>query len=149
MKLTYKLSALLAGLAFAAPAFAQAPVTVGAVSGDAGSVIVVRGTETFSLQAGDELFDGDRIITRQGGTISIQAEGCSRDLTGLQSITVGPDICVQQIASVDQSGLVEGDAAVQGGGVGAAMPLAALGGLATAAAASGGRSGGQGRPSSP
>ena len=147
MKPFHKVTALLACVAFAAPAFAQTVVTVGSLSGDLGSVIVVRGTETFSLQAGDQLFDGDRIITRQGGSVSLQAEGCTRDLTGLQSITVGADICVQQIASVDQSGLVQGEEIVGGGGVGAALPV--IGGLAALGGAAAAAGGGDDGPSSP
>lgn len=139
-----------AASAFALSAFADAAGSVLSLAGDEGSVIVVRGNETFSLAPGDTIFEGDQIITRSGGTAEITVGNCTRSLGSLESITVAEDFCTRTIASVDTSGTILADAAMEGGsGVGAAMPLAALAGLGTAAAASGGRSGGNGRASSP
>lgn len=143
MNLSKRVTTIFVGLAaFAAPAFAQLEgPTVGALEGEMGSVIVMRGAETFSLQTGDSLVEGDIVMTRSNGSVTIvNGTVCSRELGGLQSLTITADMCVQEIAAVDQSGLVAGDEAVEGG-VGAALPiiggLAALGGAAAAAGGGG------------
>lgn len=132
-------------------------VTVVSVSPDAGSVVVVRGAETFSLSPGDELLNGDVIVTRSSGSVSIASgDACTRDLSGLQSITIGPDICVQQIESLEQTASSEVQAPT---GTSDAVAVASsstqvmtvLGGvaLAGAVAAAAGSGGGSDQPSSP
>ncbi|HAY05664.1 MAG TPA: hypothetical protein PKV67_06275 [Hyphomonas sp.] len=139
----------LAVSALALSAFADQVGAVTATTGEADQVIVVRGNETFSLSKDDVIFEGDQVITRSGGTAEISVADCTRQLGSLESIIVDDEFCTKAIASVDPSGTILADAAIEGGrGVGAAMPLAAVFGLGTAAAASGGRSGGNGRPSS-
>ncbi len=128
-------------------AYAAANVT--ATTGETGSVIVVRGGETFSLLAGDQLFDGDRIVTRAGATVDITTDGCTRTIPEISTIVVDGAFCEAVFASAEETILADAGGISQGGGMGAAMPLAALGGLAVAAAASGGKSGGKGKPSSP
>jgi len=128
---------------------AAAASSVTAVTGETGSVIVVRGGESFSLQAGDPLFEGDRIVTRTAGTADITTDNCERTIPASSTIVIDAEFCEIVIASADETILADAGEISSGGGVGAAMPLAALGGLATAAAASGGRSGGNGRASSP
>ena len=144
------LRAVIAGFALSAvslPALAQEGSVV-AVTGDAGSVIVVRGTETFSLAPTDVLFAGDRIITQTTGGTEVTAFGCTRTLASLQSITIAPDFCTQTIASVAADGTRLADAAiVEGGGIGAALPLAGLAAAGAAAGAAGG--GGDDGASSP
>ena len=144
------LRAVIAGVALSAvslPALAQEGSVV-AVTGDAGSVIVVRGTETFSLAPTDVLFAGDRIITQTTGGTEVTAFGCTRTLASLQSITIAPDFCTQTIASVAADGTLLADAAiVEGGGIGAALPLAGLAAAGAAAGAAGG--GGDDGASSP
>lgn len=135
--------ACLAFSAFTLTVSAQEVGSVGTVAGEADAVIVLRGTETFSLAPDDVLFEGDRIITRATGTTEITAYGCSRELSSLESITVGPDFCTQTIVAVGEDGIVLADAAVvEGGGVGAALPI--VGALAAAGAAAGAAGGGGG-----
>ena len=128
----------------ALPAFAQlGTVTVTGVTGETGSVIVMRGPDTFSLKDGDTLQDGDVVMARAGGTVTVN-NGllCSRDLGSLQSITISENLCDQLIASVDSSGVISGAEGVGGGGIGAAAPIiggaAILGGAAAAAGGGGG-----------
>lgn len=155
-----KMFSLVLGAGFAAlPAMAEvAAVSVVSVSPDAGSVVVVRGTETFSLSPGDELLTGDVIVTRSSGSVSISSgETCTRDLSGLQSITIGPDFCVQNIESLEQTATAEtqvspgtGDAVVMSSATPQATAI--LAGLAAAgavAAAAGAGGGGGDQPSSP
>lgn len=148
----FKAKAILASAALAAlapAALAQLEtVTVTGITGEVGSVIVMRGGETFSLQSGNVLLPGDVIMTRSAGSITISnGSVCSRSLTGLQSITIGSDFCTQQIASVDTGGPLSGEAAIAGGGTGAAFPV--LGALAAAGAAAAAAGGGDDGPSSP
>jgi len=114
-------------MGFAIPASAQdaGGATVSGLSGDLGQVVVVRGADTYSLQAGDQLLPGDRIITRRGGSVTLDGAGCSRSLSGLQSITVGSDFCSVNIASVNAQGSV-----VTGSGLAAApATLPVIGGI--------------------
>lgn len=140
--------ASLAASAFALSAFADQVGSVTAATGEADQVIVVRGNETFSLTTGDVIFEGDQIITRSGGTAEISVADCTRQLGNLEAITVDRDFCTKAIASVDPSGTVLADAAIEGGsGVGAALPI--VGVLAAAGAAAAGGGGGGDDPSSP
>ena len=139
--------ASIAGFALSVLAFGASAQEVGAVAaigGEADSVIVLRGTETFTLSPGDVLFEGDRVITRGTGWADISAFGCSRSVASLQSITLAPDFCTQTIASVSADGTLLADAGMAGGtgGVGAALPV--VGALAAAGAAAGAAGGGGG-----
>lgn len=135
--------------ALALGASAQEVGSVAAIGGEADSVIVLRGTETFTLSPGDVLFEGDRVITRGTGSADISAFGCSRSVASLQSITLAPDFCTQTIASVSADGTILADAGIAGGtgGVGAALPV--VGALAAAGAAAGAAGGGGDGASSP
>lgn len=151
MRFSVRLTAAVFGLVTVAPmALAQIEgVVVGAVSEDAGSVIVMRGSETFSLRSGDTLVEGDIVMTRSNGAVTlVYGETCSRDLEALQSLTISEEFCVRAIASVDQSGVVLGDETVEGG-VGAALPV--IGALAVAGGAAAAAGGGDGddTPTSP
>lgn len=131
-------------------AAAQDAGTVAGVTGADGSVVVVRGGETFSLASGDTLFDGDRIVTRDGASIEVNTPGCSRSIPANSTIVIASGFCDATIASVDQTVLAEAGLPTAGGGVGAALPV--IGGLAAAggvAAAAGGGGGGDSAPSSP
>jgi|GEM_PF-1190083 hypothetical protein len=150
--------ALGAGL-IAMPSLAKtSSASVVASSGGAGSVVIVRGTETLSLSPGDELLQGDVIITRASGSVSIAyGDLCTRDLEGLQSITIDSEFCVQELADIDQvEGAPEGSAPQQVGELGEALApssptatLMVLGGVAVAAVAAGASGGGDDQPSSP
>ena len=129
---------------------AQEAGSVTAVTGSEGSVVVVRGGETFSLNSGDTLFEGDRIVTREGASIDIKAPGCDRAIPQNSTIVISAGFCEATIASVDQTILAEAGLPASGGGVGAALPI--IGGIAGAgglAAAAGGGGGGSSSPSSP
>lgn len=141
--------ACLALSAFALSAAAQEVGNVETVAGEANDVIVLRGTETFTLSPGDLLFEGDRVITLGTGSTDVTAYECSRSLANLESITIAPDFCTQIIASVSADGTVLADAAIAGGtgGVGAALPV--VGVLAAAGAAAGAAGGGGDGASSP
>ena len=118
--------ACLALSALALTAAAQEVGNVETVAGEPDAVIVLRGTETFSLAEDDLLFEGDRVITRATGTTEITAYDCSRELSSLESITIAPDFCTQLIVAVGEDGVVLADAAIaEGGGVGAALPRTA------------------------
>lgn len=136
--------ACLALSAFALTASAETVGNVKTTAGGADAVLVQRGTDIFTLEPGDELFAGDRVITRGTGLTELTAYGCSRSVESLQSITIAPDFCTQTIVSVSTDGTVLADAAIEGGtgGVGAALPVVGL--LAAAGAAAGAAGGGGG-----
>jgi hypothetical protein len=142
--MSFILRAAIAGLAVSAmslSAQAQEVGSVTTVTGDTGSVIVVRGSETFSLAAEDVLFEGDQVITQSAGATEITAYECTRTLGALEAITIAQDFCTQVIASVAEDGTILADAAIiEGGTVGGILPFAAggllaAGGVAAAAAA--------------
>lgn len=70
------LSSLIAAALLPAAATAQVG-NVSAITGETGTVIVQRGTETFSLGADNQIFPGDKITTRTGGTVDLTAYGCT------------------------------------------------------------------------
>lgn len=133
----------LSALAEEVGAMAEGVGSVKTVTGETGSVIVVRGAETYSLGPNDVLFEGDKIITQSEGATEVTAYGCTQTLAALESITISPDFCTQIVVSVAEDGTVLADAAiVEGtGGVGAALPIAgallAAGGAAAAAGGGG------------
>jgi len=145
-KLLATVSAVWLSSAFMA-AYAASSVT--ATTGEAGTVIVVRGGETFSLAAGDPLFDGDRIVTRAGATVDITTDGCTRTLPETSTIVIDAAFCEAVFASADETVLAAADDIATGGGTGAALPIlgAVLVGGGAAAAAGGG--GGDDTPAPP
>lgn len=92
----------------------EARATVSEVSGDDATVIVVRQSDTFALLAGDELFDGDRVIVRPRSEVQIAALDCTISLNASESLMVSSDICNTEIAML-----------APGGAVGAAQPVGA------------------------
>lgn len=109
-----------------------------ATTGDAGSSILIRGGETFSLAPGDQLFDGDRIVTRLGASIELQIDDCTRTLDEGLTIVIDDAFCEAVFASADQTILAEAGI-TQGTTTGALLPVlggvAVLGGGAAALAA--------------
>lgn len=129
---------------------ASAATSVTATTGETGSVIVVRGGETFSLQSGDPLFDGDRIVTRSDASVDITSDACVRTIPASSTIVIGADFCETIIASAEETILADAGEITTGGGTGAALPI--LGGLVAAggaAAAAGGGSDSPPRATSP
>lgn len=63
------------------------------IEGPQGSVIVVRGSQAYSLVAGDVLFEGDRIVTRSNGVVTISANGCEKTLSPTMSVIVDDELC--------------------------------------------------------
>jgi hypothetical protein len=99
-------SALLAAIAVGtiAPTWAQQapgpapliPSQVGSVisaDGPQASVIVIRGSQAYALLTGDILFDGDRIVTRSNGRVTISAHGCEKLLVPTSSLVIAHGIC--------------------------------------------------------
>lgn len=76
-----------------APALAQGIGTVTSLTGEPGSVLVIRDGETFSLSDGDTLFEGDRVVTRSEGNVTLTAFGCEQSLDPEQALTIGADFC--------------------------------------------------------
>ncbi len=140
MKFGIILGALaLAGAATAA--FAQS--AVGAVNTLTGNVVVVRGSQTYTLGAGDQLFLGDRILTRTDGNASLTANGCSKALGGLQSIVVDAEFCTKTPIALGSEAVNVANGGILGSGIGATPAIlgaAVLGGGGAAAAGGGGGS---------
>ena len=161
MKRRLKASVTLVALAaIASPGFAETQglgvegVSVAFASEEPGSVIVMRGAETFSLKTGDTLVEGDMVLTRSEGRVTLAyGETCSRELSGLQSLTISADICERAIADVDtsapdQAGNVSQVSGLMDGTAGVALPaLGVLGGIALVAAAASGED--EDQPTSP
>ena len=133
--------ALLAGASVGTSgAFAQGNTVVGTVGPLDGAVVVVRGAETFTLSTGDQIFLGDRVLTRTDGRVTLNVSGCVQSLLGSQSIVVDAEVCTKTPVALgsDATNVAQG---IGGAGIGATpalLALAAVGG--GAAAASGGNS---------
>jgi hypothetical protein len=70
------------------------------IQGPVGSVIVARGTQSYALQTGDALFEGDRIFTRSNGGARLNANGCERKLEASASIVINKELCKATAAVV-------------------------------------------------
>jgi len=141
-----------AAIGLVLPAAADESGSVVARTGDAGSVIVMRGGESYSLANGDSIFPGDRIVTRSSGTVNVEINGCVREIGASSTIVVSDNFCEAIIASADETILADAGI-VEGTSTGSVLPLvglAVLGGGAAAAAGGGGGGGDSApTPSSP
>ena len=92
-----KWMSMIALAAFAVAPVAQAEVagTVGATTGDLGSVLVVRDGEVYSLSTGDTLLVGDIVATRSAGSVLLSLTGCNVSLGGVEQIEIGAASCLQ------------------------------------------------------
>ena len=161
MKPCLKVSLTLAALlTVALPGFTEMDgariieVSVSSASEETGSVIVMRGTETLSVKTGDTLIEGDMILTRSEGRVTLSfGDTCSRELSGLQSLTVSADFCERLIADVDASAPASGGNVSQEVGLlsdtsGVVLPaIGVLAGVAIVAAAASGED--EDQPTSP
>jgi hypothetical protein len=135
--------------ALASAAMAQtAPGPVGDVSqltGPPGSVLVVRGNVTYTLQAGDRLFPGDKVFTRSNGGVSLTFVSCPPlTLVGAQSIDIQSNCAVLPVTLSSQATVGGVEIGAAAGGVGA-TPLLLVPALLVAGAVAAGED----DPSSP
>lgn len=133
-------SAVLSVLTALAPsALAQAAVAkVISLNGEFGSVLVLRGSETFSLMDGDDLFAGDQVFTRTNGQVSISGFGCERGLGGRMSISISAsNFCTAPLNTLSPSETIGGTQLGIGVGQtpGLLLPLLAAGAAGGAAGA--------------
>ena len=138
---------LTTGAGFAA---AQSVGSVTSISGEEGTVIVQRGTETYSLDADEQVFPGDKITVRAGGSVEITAYGCTVMVPSAASITVDAEFCTTTPITLASEPVTPPDpvvAAGEGGNTGLLIGAGVLGVSAIAAAAAGG--GGGDSPASP
>jgi hypothetical protein len=113
---------LAVGVAGAGAAAAVDPAHVGVVSavdGPEGSVLVLKGSETRVLNAGDVLFENDQVFTRSSGKATLAFEGCTLDLSSASSVIVNDQVCSAAYVGVLQD---------PAGGAGGAAGGAAAGG---------------------
>lgn len=145
MRVFVAAGAFLVGVSGAALAQTNGPVgEVSNLAGPSGSVLVIRGNVTYTLQAGDKLFAGDRVFTRTNGSVDVKYYQCALALAGAQSIDIQSNCGIGAVTlSADASvgGVAIGTAA---GGVGATPIL-----LSTALLAAGAAALGDDGPSSP
>jgi hypothetical protein len=80
-----------------APASAQQPPAEAgklvSADGPLGSVLVLRGAQTYALVPGDILFMGDRVLTRSNGKAILSASGCEVTLEASASIAINDQFC--------------------------------------------------------
>ena len=121
--LSTAVAAVFAICAGAAQAAEETAVNSGAVTemvGPEGSVLVLRGNTTYTLAAGDTLFEGDTVFTRTNGSATLTLDGCVIELDKASSIIVNDQSCTVppvKLASTDVIGGYE--IAAGGAGVGA------------------------------
>lgn len=95
----------------------------GATGNTTGSVLVDRGGTVYSLSPNDKLFDGDKVVTREGATAILKVTGCADiSLASKQTVTVGATGCpVVAAYTAPTLGAYE-VAAASGGGFPAGTP---------------------------
>jgi hypothetical protein len=150
------LSVLLCGGVCGSAAAQQPPAEAGrlvSAEGPLGSVLVLRGSQTYAMVPGDILFAGDRVLTRSNGKATLSASGCEVTLEASASIAINDQFCdvppvtlaamepVAPAAAVTAAPAAPEVGALVGGGL-----LSALVAVGAAAAGSGG---GAGNDSSP
>lgn len=125
------------GASFAQPGRGSSVGEITALEGPVGSVLIVRGNQTYSLSVGDKLFPGDQVWTRTNGKVSLKYYTCTANLNNAESITVAQTCAAAAALPVDGS---VGNVAVAAttGGTAAGVPavLATVLGLAGVAALS-------------
>ncbi|MEO0550718.1 MAG: hypothetical protein AAFZ91_12425 [Pseudomonadota bacterium] len=114
-------------------AVAQAVGTVSSLPGELGSVLVTRGGSTYSLSAGDPLFEGDVITTRSDGSVSLNAFGCAQSLSSSATVTVSAATFCETTPVVVEQPAAGGTNVAGGGGAGGGSGVGL--GLAAGAAA--------------
>jgi len=127
------------GVSFGMPAIAsaQAPAAtapvgqpIGTVSGVQGQVTVVRGSQTFTLSNGNQVFAGDRILTGANSSVNVTVNGVSKALVANQSIIVNPATFAAAVPTTLGAGVA--NAGVAAAGTGNILPV--LGAVAAAGA---------------
>ncbi|MEO1407264.1 MAG: hypothetical protein AAFV54_12360, partial [Pseudomonadota bacterium] len=120
----------------AAMAGAPTVATVQNASGETGSVRVFRAGVSEIVSEGDELQLGDRIVTRPGGSVELQFDGCSATIDRPDTLVITENACGIVEARFGQTPTpAQGSGAGAGGGAGGG---AAGGGAAAGGAAAGG-----------
>lgn len=126
-------------------AFAVDPGSIVRVMSEPDTVFVIRNSEVFQLNAGDAVFEGDRIFTRNYGAVVFRFAGCEKGLGGRQIIEVkASTFCTDVPTVLAADATVAGIAIVDptGGGVVGGTPtllggILASGGVAAAASQGG------------
>ncbi len=127
----------LASVALCGVAVAQAPSSVGevvAINGPDGSVLVARGSETFLLSVGDDLFDNDQVFTRSNGATTLTFTNCTLDLASASSIIVNAEVCAIPPIQLAADDVVGGVTIGAGGAGGIGATPTVLAALVTAGA---------------
>ncbi len=127
----------------AAPALAEPVGEIAAMSGDEGSVIIVRNGQSIEVGPGEGLEPDDRVVVRGNGEATLQAFDCAKTLTAPAMVVMEAGFCDMTIVALEQGqpasmtrpqGLSgEGASASNAGG-----PVAAGAGVASLAALVGG-----------
>jgi len=127
-------STLLSGAAFAEPESMVGSIT--SMSGDLGTAVVQRGTDTFSIDAGDKVYVGDKIVTLVDGMVDVSAYGCTISVPAEATITVDPEFCSDAPVTVaSMTALTEGPAmaSAESSGTGALIGRGSIWGAAISA----------------
>ncbi|MEM7767179.1 MAG: hypothetical protein AAF253_06785 [Pseudomonadota bacterium] len=136
-----------AGGLLASAAHAEVNGKVVSVSGDPGSVVVLRNGETLDASANFNLLENDRLIVRADGLVEVAAEGCNVSLKAPAMAVMNNKFCSAQPISLEQGAegvktASTGSAGVKTASIGGTTIAggAGAGALAIAAAAGGGGS---------
>jgi hypothetical protein len=91
------------------------------IEGPAGSVLVLRGNQTYSLAVGDLLFSGDQVFTRTNGKVRGEYYECELNLDSAESRVIEPDCAIPpvELASASVVGGVTIGTGAAAGAVGA------------------------------
>ena len=78
------------------------------ISGDQGAVLVSRSSGLYYLEPGDQLFNGDRIISRLGAAALLSAEGCQIDLQSAQLLVISDGLCTAELTQLSSTDVIDG-----------------------------------------
>ncbi len=130
------------------PAFAGADQAIGKLTSADQGTFVARGGKLVPAFAGQQLFAGDRIVTRGKASARVQSQGCAYTVAPTSMLSVaGCSSAAKSFAAGDDN---SGSGAGEGGGAGSSGYI--IGGLALLAVAGGviaGTSNSSSKPASP
>ncbi|MEM0985990.1 MAG: hypothetical protein AAGJ32_07070 [Pseudomonadota bacterium] len=87
---------------FAGTAGADAAGTIISVTGEQGSVVVLRNGEALPASPQLQLFEKDRLIVRADGAVDVSAEGCDLSFQAPAMAVIDESFCTAQSASLER-----------------------------------------------
>lgn len=109
--------------------------TISATNGSDNSVMVLRGSKTYTLAEGDQLFEGDLVFTRSNGNATLTLSNCVVELPANASLSLDDNACDTPPTSLASNEAKGGTSSGSGIGGLTATQTTVFAGIATTAVA--------------